>query len=898
MSSSWNTSGGRREHTGAGEASARGAVGAAPAAPLFRLRPNHGVVFLEFEISTNLLGQTAVWLLEETVDDEDGERRVLVPLERESISDGTAWHPITHMPLRPEQTLWLNGYDGIAPYMGKWIPVPYLRLLPDRQGAARLDNGPLNWVRMYLVPPEGDLRDADRLNVVLAVDTRLSDASRSEDGPYLAPTNEDATFASTFALASNPDDLAYFLGADWVDGWLSESCRRQAAEGLSDGQELAHIACYMALIATLARLGTAPQFRFYNSLNRDLTKDRDGLELVVDIGSGDVTAFLVGRQALDPGDAPSVARPLGVRELSRPDRVNKGGIGGFIEFDEPPLGNPRFSRLSGRSDACRWPSSVRIGNEARRLALRTNATDGITGSGDFLRFAADAAPAQRIWRFSTDEEHRTGAMAVSSALDYLTEDGRFANLDASSAPAVRPRFSKSALVGLFFGEIVLHAVAQMARPQQHGLPSEAAPLPDLQSIKLALPVSISEEEQRTILARARDGVDLVWRLQGWDKDTTGTAPAKPKLHATVGADLSGQLLYIENEVESRFNGDFLAFARTSGRRNSVRNTQPATLKVASIDVDKDTTTLLVAEYEVSELGNIHPVLSRAQRTPPGASSLQRVLLERFLLPALERRLSASGLPSAGSFLREITGRAPVVWQMDDSDFALRFEQKVLEPAALGLLHLYAEAIPGAARGIETVNFATLVELGGGRMAPLSALFDDAATRAGASGFSLASCFLPVTFRELKALIASELRTIFEPVAVEIDGDDCDVVIVAGRLASAADVSDALLAALPIGPHRLVVQLTPLDLGSPRALSLREQNRLLGVLGLLAEQGQLIPADFTYRGERLLDTSRGSGEWRPRAIPDYGASSRAASAETDAAGETAEANRASKILEER
>ncbi|MCH9806738.1 MAG: virulence factor SrfB [Alphaproteobacteria bacterium] len=849
------------------------------ASSLYRVRPNHGVVFVEFDLPGELLGKTQTWLHEEIVDDEYGQRPVLLPLEREAISDGVAWHPVTFMPLGPQDTLWLSGYDGVEPFLGTWIPLPFLRLVTDRTRSTYLDSGPSNWVRLYLVPPEGDLRDARRIKAVLAIDTRLTDTSRLESPRYLGPTIEDASFGSTFALAAEADELSDFLSENWIDAWL-----RQAFEGAKDQLDLGtegperattcqleHVARYLALLSALKNLSPIPQLRFYNVANRETSPNTEGVDFVVDVSGSDINSFIISQKATKDGGTRKVTRPLGVRELSRPDRVHDHAVPAYVEFDAPAFGDARLSRLSGRSDACSWPSLVRIGEEAKRLGLRANATDGVTGASDFLRHACDATLSAKVWRLSTDSAsgERAGPMATSAALDHLSEDGRLLGTEDGGLPAVRPKFSKSSLISLFISELILHAVSQVSAPKHHDADDDGAQLADISTVKIALPVAITADEQRAILERARDGIDLVWRLQGWDRDQTGMAPRKPRLHASVGADLAVQLLYLEEEVETRFGGDFKSFAAAAGRMQSGSAGMGAFLRVASIELGQFQSTLVVAEYDVDNDGTISPSLSRAERSSPGIRAMTRAILERHIMPAIERELDKSQLPSAASFLREITGRAPVVWQMDDGDFSTRLEHKVLQPAAEALLQLYSELPPDPAHGIEHASFATLVELGGGEIDLLAAHFDAAAVRAGAQDFDLASVRIPLNQRAIRKIVRGELDSSLANVLAELRPENCDLVVLAGEYAGLQDVRDVVFSHLPICSHRLVTMPSEQVEAAKRSEG-RDHTRLLGILGIFDQHRLPAAGDFSYQGGPLPDSTRADhgSPPGPRALPDY------------------------------
>ncbi|MFN3869206.1 MAG: virulence factor SrfB, partial [Hyphomicrobiaceae bacterium] len=200
--------------------------------PLFssvvRLVPCSGLQFLDLEIPTRSLAGT----LSKFLKDDDPERgALLIRLPDDARVDGYDLHPVTRRPLTPSDTLWVTGYQGLEPFIGTWVPLPYLRFLGRKEaGQGRFDKGPSNWARIYIEPPAAGLRDAETLKAVLAFDTEVDRRSRVEQDDYLAPNADDVFFGPVFMLAPDADDLADFLGESWLDEWLSAAIRRFRGE--------------------------------------------------------------------------------------------------------------------------------------------------------------------------------------------------------------------------------------------------------------------------------------------------------------------------------------------------------------------------------------------------------------------------------------------------------------------------------------------------------------------------------------------------------------------------------------------------------------------------------------------------------------------------------------------
>ncbi|MFV0369190.1 MAG: virulence factor SrfB, partial [Hyphomicrobiaceae bacterium] len=120
-------------------------------AAVSRLVPHSGIQFIDIRIGTRPLSSTVGKFVED-LDPEDG--CVLVPLVDQPDCDGVEWHPVTGERLAPAQTLWVSGYQALEPFLGTWLPLPYLRFAGrDADGEARFDNGPTNWIRVYIEPP-------------------------------------------------------------------------------------------------------------------------------------------------------------------------------------------------------------------------------------------------------------------------------------------------------------------------------------------------------------------------------------------------------------------------------------------------------------------------------------------------------------------------------------------------------------------------------------------------------------------------------------------------------------------------------------------------------------------------------------------------------------------------
>jgi hypothetical protein len=571
-----------------------------------RLVPSSGLQFIDVGIDATRLPMLRQWFTEDDIESPSGRRRVLLPLAADSSNDGTIWHPVTFRPLGPTETLSFTGLEAIEPFLDSWVPVPYLRFLGNAEdGSPRFDQGPMNWARAFVARPVEGLRGADRLQAVFAFDTRLDARSRADQAAYLAPNTDDAMFSSTFLLADAPEHLAAFLGAAWIDSWLRESCAEAVNaddHGFADLEEagfakptrttsrftLAHIARYLTFLKVLQTAATPPHIRFIDSVSKALPLPRSGVDLVVDFGPSSTTALLFERNRSISPDLALATRqaiPLRIRDLTHPVTTHTGDIATVVEFDNQTFGNAALSRRSGRTDAFAWTSLVRIGAEAQRLALRVNATDGVTGLADIASGLDQTAASHSLWRFSTaDGGTRSSPMVTGEALRHLSEvgdvvpraDGLLADpkaetdagLDRAPTPAMRPRFSPSSLIGFFVVELLLHTIAEInsADPasQFADVTGEGTAIRHIERVVIASPLAMPTQDRQLLIERVNNAIDLVWRTQQWDQAGPLDHPPRPQLSLGLGPDVGLQLVYLFGAVRDTFNGGSVTWWTASG----------------------------------------------------------------------------------------------------------------------------------------------------------------------------------------------------------------------------------------------------------------------------------------------------------------------------------------------
>lgn len=876
---------------GSGRPSADGRPDPRPDAPVRRLVPFSGIQFLELEIDAGILPMLSTWFTEEAIDTPIGQRRVLLPIANEQTPDGSIFHPVTFRPLGPADTLSYSGLEAVEPFLDTWTPLPFLRYLGrGASGEPRFDQGPANWARIHIARPAEGLRGAERLKAVLAFDTRLDSSSRAEAAAYLAPNVEDALFASTFMLVDNPELLSGYLGQTWVDAWLKETMQKgervpselsmhDAATAAEVGRfTLAHLGRYISLLKVLDRAAMTPRIRFVDSVSKSLPLPTTGLDLVIDLGGSETLALLVPRdRTLDPATAGAQAIPLRMRDLNQPARVHQGPMPTVVEFDHQSFGNAALSRRSGRPDAFAWGSLVRIGAEARRLSLRANAANGLTGGNDILGRIGETAASEAIWRFSTLDavKPRMGPMVSGEALRHLSEDGDMtplpellltsAHADGRSAtsgangsqnygatPVVRPRFSQSSLVGFFLVELILHAMSEVncADPAspfgREG--SDATEVRRIERVVVTSPLAMPHHERQLLIERVNNAIELVWRSQRFDDPASIVHPEKPTVALSIGADVGLQLIHLYDEVQSKFGGSFSELVDCIRRKTGEPDARD-NLRVASVEVGARSIGLTIIDYAGEHGGNVDVQLVLTDRASRGADRVVEALSETVVLPAVERALAAAGLAEPRQFLARLAEArpAPMTTGLANGKAAgagdmrlltQRIESKVLRPAAEQLFHYYTAIAPRSGLGITRTRLNVLVKAGGGRLDPMAEEFNSLAQAAGARGFDLSSVLVECSRRHVEALLASELWPAIDAVCDAIEGAECDLLLVGGELAALPDLADRIVMHSPVPPGRIAFA----DSAASRRFSGSPDKRTSAVLGAYLAGRSLLSTD--------------------------------------------------------
>lgn len=782
-------------------------------ASVIRLVPFSGIQFIDIKIPIRSLSSTMGRFVEDN-DPDDGP--FLLSLKERPDFDGVEWHPVTGERLAPQQTLWLTGYQALEPFLGAWVPVPYFRYLGrGEDGGIRFDKGPINWARLFIEAPETDLREASELKAVLALDTSIAAASRTEQFEYLAPNADDVVFAPVFRMASDDSDLDALLGGAWCDDWLAGLLQRwrerpQRARTAVAHSSLArpgptftleHVARYLTLLKVLEVDAQMPQLQFIDVRVAHWRERSSPCQLMLDIGSPETVAMLVEQGGEASGAAPNGGEPLRLRDLSRPTLIHSGPFRTLAEFQAPNFGDEAASRQSGRADAFYWPSLVRVGSEGLWLSLRASAAPGTTGLGNLIRGFGQTRAHGEVWRFGSADNagEEPGRMVRGQLMQHVAEDGRiigdgFEGLE----PALRPHFSPSSVLSMFIAECVLHAIRAANDPLWLAVNGRVR---HITRIVVSAPLAASEDERRHLKSRVEDAISLIWVALGWDGN--GPMPPRPEVSLTFDASLASQVIYLHDEIENKHGGSVAHFNNRVRKSSSPRERWDG-VRVASLDISGQATSLAIVRYQPGVDGELRPVVEMADRSGICGDSVTEAVMKAHVLPAIAMALDRSGHPDGTGLLTRLGETMGSGGALQDRHFSARFLRKILLPAASALIDLH-RAVPERAEapGVRRMSVEHLVRLGGGRMTPLDAKLEALAGSEGAGDFRLGAVIVPLNRREMSRTITQHIDTLLSRVSDAVKESRSDTLVLAGPYGDLAEVTSLLRERLPLAPHRIV-----------------------------------------------------------------------------------------------
>jgi hypothetical protein len=783
---------------------------------IFSLVPQSGVQFIDLRFDMDVLDKETRQFWEQPLAPGTYDARgVLVNLRSLRRDDEGGWvDPATGLLPPEEETFAVSRQRAFEAFLNQWIPLPYFRIEDANVAAEEVhQKGPTNWVRLRIVPLAAPDEDGNTHAAILAFDTALRE-SRMSPFPSLAP--EDSRRGSTFSLRADRDGISWFLNQEWLALWLREVTLEHLRRGWKgrgeppQGRPCEHFARYLAFLEIIADAALLPAVKLVDVVSPVVPYQPIGVDLVLDIGNSRTCGVLVEHGA---GAALNNSFALCLRDLERPERVYDHPFESRVEFAIASFGRDVLARKAGAA-GFQWPSPIRVGPEAMRLAAVARGNQGATGLSSPKRYLWDTRATAQVWRANgidptdgvTVEPPVTG-----SFMRHVAQDGqvlRARRRVSALTSAQRAHFSRSSLMTFLLTEVLMHAVSQINSVQSR----YARAFPEvprvLKRILLTMPPAMPLAEQRIFRSRAEAAVSLAWDLLGWADDGRTRPneaggirkPQEPTVVANVDEATATQLVFLYTEIAQRLKGDPAAFFALTGRPRPERYGDTPSLRVASIDIGGGTTDLMICTYVSRHGQEITPEQNFREGFRLAGDEILRDVIESLVLPQIEQALAAAGTLDAKALLQQLLGGERGGQTEAERHLQRQFVSQVLEPVGLAIIHAYEASGEGA----NEILRASLGELLKGRMtdAPV-AFFQRQAERAGARDLAPLSIGIAAQAAKVDRSIRQAIGETLGFLCEVVNAFDCDWLLVSGRPSRLRAVMETLVARLPVPPHRIV-----------------------------------------------------------------------------------------------
>lgn len=785
----------------------------------------------------------------------DGSAEVrLLPLEER---DGALFSALDGSPARGDGYT-LDGRKTLTPWLGQWIPVPFLRereQLWESGDECRVECGPSNWARARMVMSE---EKADTLRVVLAFDMQVEEPA--EGRPYGALSPQDVSAHAQFRLAWQPRDNAWFLNEAWVDAWLREvwegwrkRTRRRPAE---DGPELEHLASYLTVLEVLHRGIRGVKVHVINPEHHNPID----VDLVLDIGNSRTTGILVETRAQSATNL-NDSYLLQLRDMDQPEHVYTDPFETRVEFSEISFGNDALSRRSGRRTAAfAWPSPVRIGPEAARLSTLSTCAEGTTGMSSPKRYLWDERDWQQSWRFNTrgaGEPYVTRGLLAQQVnasgtplccMDDRLFTGNKLLKKQERESAFESLFTRSSLMMFLLVEVLQQALLTINSPGQRGR-RDASDVPRrLRQVIFTVPSGMPVAEQRIYRRWAKWAVRVLWETLGWQSfHTNPVAASRPGLRADYRSSpqvrcdwdeaTCTQLVYVYNEITRKFQGDAHLLCSLAGRPRAEYGGRPC-IRVAAIDIGGGTTDLSITTFDLqSDAGSaarMAPHLEFRDGFTLAGDDVLCAVVREHVLEALGEAMHACGIRDSRAALAHLFGRDVMDSSQESRNRRIQFIRQIAVPAALCVLSAYEQADLRTGSGALSCTLRDCFHFPVAN--PLDAGTDDAAdgergeaapapalpfrkhpapnaaalryvedyvrSASGDASFSLLDMPLRIDPRLVDDTVRSVMRDVLANLCEVIHLYDCDALLLTGRPSRWQGIVGLIFANLPVPPDRI------------------------------------------------------------------------------------------------
>jgi hypothetical protein len=784
--------------------------------------------FYEFEKEDSSNNGKTNWYLKFLEKDND-DTGYLDKQTRETIKD-----PKTNLPNKgiiPTYSLSID--KALEPFIGEWIPLPFFRSEANTGSLeARYRAGPTDWVRAKISLLEKPDEQGNLYRLTVAFDTNVQDGIEiSKVDPtvgYPALSEADMREGAEYHLVSDVKHNSWFLALDWVNDWLLEffrfSIQKKKNRPLKESDftnKLEHLARYVAFLELINTSNVVPKI---------CLKDPDrhpsiDVDLVLDIGNSRTIGMLIERQA---GENLSLSNGsiLELRDLSDPRLTHKNTFNSFICFAKANFGDSNgYSRGAGRfKTSFSWPSVVRVGPEANRLALTSRRQEGQTFMSSPKRYLWDLKPSVQNWRYCPNIDNSNYEEPPVNSGDFVgfvndegtpihvIEDAKYQSLEflrgQSYFPVTEPNFSRSSLMMFLLSEIISHALVQINSPAERANRINTDIARRLRRIILTVPPAMSVSERKIFKRWANWSIDVLWKALDWDDyaDKSGDYRQKPEIKINLDEASTTQLVFVYNEIQEKFSGDAEDYFKSFGKIRKNRSISPS-LRVASVDIGGGTTDMIITTY-LNESADASCMIVPKQEFREGfniaGDDLLKAIIENHVITGLIAYIESAGLKQAKEELIRKLGKDTVRISEPEKNLRAQFAQQILMPIGLYILGMSEKlSIPEAQNKFIQISWDDIFKDKNKPRQEVVEYIQELIPKNNDDIFSLEKIILEVDMSSVIITITSTLGPYLNDLGEVIKLYDCDYLILSGRPSCLPAIQSTFFRNPPVKPSRII-----------------------------------------------------------------------------------------------
>lgn len=510
---------------------------------------------------------------------------------------------------------------GFELLIGKWLPMP----MYEREVSGQSSGYPHGWCRVRIDSVgERQRNGMQKYRCTWAFDTQL--ANDSGDG-LLRPAFLGGSGESKEYSLCNRADLLLGSFLNIPDGQNDAPIGDYLVSllGIDLREDKPHkykfIGFYIFLINYLRLSGAAPEVTLYNKDDKQIPVD-----MSVDIGNSRTCAVL-----FEKGDF-TKARMLRLRDLSEPWRSYENAFDMRVVFRRADFGGD----LTQDKSLFRWPSLVRVGEEAKHLVYRSMEGHGeserTTNYSSPKRYLWDDRAYENRWELMVVDDDPTNLKVnpqifIEGFTEHFDDDGTYLeepkpfNLFSLGQNDTQCHYSRRALMTFVMIEMLQQAQSYINSSKFRDMHGQIDCRRYLRNIIITCPTAMSIEEQLALRKAALDATHLLTKLNSSLPAMTIT-PDPSKLHSTDDLEelqkrgwlydeaFASQLVYLYAELAQRYGGRVDHFFQLKGHQRKEMEEQGFegnSLTIGTIDIGAGTTDIMVTAYGQKGQGRLTPV---------------------------------------------------------------------------------------------------------------------------------------------------------------------------------------------------------------------------------------------------------------------------------------------------